>query len=105
MEVTNLIEKCTKHSKDFATEVEKLWNDELSSESGLSRKTRNVIRNILRDITKSLTTDKKSKCFRILERSTINGEQIKDVYKTILIMVLMWSLESTLQESMFYLQL
>ncbi|AQQ13012.1 cowpox A-type inclusion protein [Cowpox virus] len=83
MEVTNLIEKCTKHSKDFATEVEKLWNDELSSESGLSRKTRNVIRNILRDITKSLTTDKKSKCFRILERSTINGEQIKDVYKTI----------------------
>ncbi|ADZ24154.1 A-type inclusion protein [Cowpox virus] len=83
MEVTNLIEKCTKHSKDFATEVEKLWNDELSSGSGLSRKTRNVIRNILRDITKSLTTDKKSKCFRILERSTINGEQIKDVYKTI----------------------
>ncbi|ARR29946.1 CPXV158 protein [Cowpox virus] len=83
MEVTNLIEKCTKHSKDFATEVEKLWNDELSSESGLSRKTRNVIRNILRDITKSLMTDKKSKCFRILERSTINGEQIKDVYKTI----------------------
>ncbi|DAD53751.1 TPA_asm: truncated cowpox A-type inclusion protein [Vaccinia virus] len=83
MEVTNLIEKCTKHSKDFATEVKKLWNDELSFESGLSRKTRNVIRNILRDITKSLTTDKKSKCFRILERSTINGEQIKDVYKTI----------------------
>ncbi|AUL80301.1 hypothetical protein [Vaccinia virus] len=83
MEVTNLIEKFTKHSKDFATEVEKLWNDELSFESGLSRKTRNVIRNILRDITKSLTTDKISKCFCILERSTINGEQIKDVYKTI----------------------
>ncbi|AXN75380.1 ATI protein [Akhmeta virus] len=83
MEVTNLIEKCTKHSKDFASEVEKLWNDELSSESGLSRKTRNVIRNILRDITNSLTTNKKIKCFRILETSTINGAPIKDVYKTI----------------------
>nr|CAG7621326.1 ATIp [Ectromelia virus] len=83
MEVTNLIEKCTKHSKDFATEVEKLWNDELSSESCLSRKTRNVIRNILRDITNSLITNKKTTCFKILENSTVNGEPIKDAYNTI----------------------
>ncbi|AOP31834.1 A type inclusion protein [Volepox virus] len=83
MEVTNLIEKCTQHSKAFASEVEKLWNDELNFYSGLSRKTRNIIRNILRDITKSLTTNKKKKCFQILESSTINGISIKDAYKTI----------------------
>ncbi|AKJ93774.1 A type inclusion protein [Raccoonpox virus] len=83
MEVKNLIEKCKQHSKAFATEVEKLWDTRLEFDSGLARKTRNTIRNILRDITKSLTTNKKTKCFRILESSTINGKSIKDQYKTI----------------------
>ncbi|AOP31623.1 A type inclusion protein [Skunkpox virus] len=83
MEVENLIEKCTQHSNAFASEVEKLWDVELEFDSGLSRKTRNLIRNILRDITKSLTTDKTTQCFKILESSTINGKSIKEQYKTI----------------------
>ncbi|ASK51323.1 A-type inclusion protein [Eptesipox virus] len=71
---------CDLHMNAFIEEVEKLWSSSLNNTSSLSRKSKNVIRNLFREVTNSNIS---SSCYDILLKKQLHGDSINAVYRSL----------------------
>ncbi|QDJ95053.1 A-type inclusion protein [Hypsugopox virus] len=70
--------KCEHYMDEFIKEVQTLWSKKLTTDSGLSRKTRNSIRFLFRAVTKS----EYRSCYEVFTKKHVFSDSVISLYKS-----------------------